>query len=239
MPKQQPPKTPARPDVPRRPETSPPARRVVLAFLGQKGGVGKTTTTIAVAAEWHARGRKVLVVDTDPQGSARTWASVAGDFGTDIPTVVAMGEGLEQPGQLPRLAAEHEVTVVDCPPRLADVQRAVLMVADLVILPCGPSTMDTWALKRSLKLVRSAQVLRPELRAVVLVTRLQPNTVLGRELREILAAAEVPVLGSQLCLRVTYQEAPAAGLGPTTLAPESAAAAEVRALCDELEALWA
>jgi Mrp family chromosome partitioning ATPase len=73
----------SRPDVPRRPRTSRdvPAALLtprILAFAGQKGGAGKTTTAIATACEWQARGRRVLLVDTDPQGSTRTWADVAG-----------------------------------------------------------------------------------------------------------------------------------------------------------------
>ena len=40
----------------------------VIALCGQKGGTGKTTTAIAVAAELYARGQRVLIVDADPQG---------------------------------------------------------------------------------------------------------------------------------------------------------------------------
>ncbi|MDP3219128.1 MAG: ParA family protein, partial [Deltaproteobacteria bacterium] len=168
-----------RQDVPGRPGTSPPHAPRILAFAGQKGGAGKTTSAIATACEWQARGRRVLLVDTDPQGSARTWADVAGELGTTIPTVVAMGSGLHRPGQLPALAAQYDVTVVDCPPRLDDVQRAVLMVAHVVVIPCGPSTLDTWAIADSLDLVRKAQQLRPELLARVCITRKQPGTVVG------------------------------------------------------------
>ena len=230
----------SRPDVPKRPRTSanvPPPSPRILAFAGQKGGAGKTTSAIATACEWQARGRRVLLVDTDPQGSARTWADVAGELGTEIPTVVAMGAGLHRPGQLPALAAQYDVTVIDCPPRLDDVQRAVLMVAHLVVIPCGPSTLDTWAIADSLELVRKAQSLRPELLARVLITRKQPGTVVGRAVRDVLAQSGLAVLSAELAFRVTYQEAPAAGLGPTTYAPESAAANEVRALVDELEDL--
>lgn len=219
------------------PPSEAPRRARIVAFGGQKGGAGKTTSAIATACEWQRRGRRVLVVDTDPQGSARTWADLAGELGTTIPTVVAMGAGLHQPSQLPRLAADHDVVVIDCPPRLDTVQRAVLMVSDLVVLPCGPSTLDTWALAESLATLRQAQQLRPSLAARVLVTRKQPHTVVGRAAREVIASTGLAVLGAELAFRVTYQEAPAAGLGPTTYAPDSDAAGEVRALVDELEGL--
>lgn len=217
-------------DVQRRPR--------VVAFGGQKGGAGKTTTAIAVSVEWHRRGRRVLLVDTDPQGSARTWAAVAGEHGIAGPTVVGMGAGLHRPDQLPALAAERDVAVVDCPPRLDMTQREVLLVADLVVLPCGPSVMDSWALAESMDLITQARRLRPELRAVVLITRKQPNTVVGKAARQVLEGVGLPILGAELCYRVAYQEAPAGGMGPTTYAPGSDAAAEVAALVDELDRAW-
>ncbi len=217
----------------RRPQAPVGAR--VIAFGGQKGGAGKTTTAISVAVELHARGRGVLVVDTDPQASARTWKAVAVEQGVEGPTVVSMGLGLHHPDQLPKLAAMHDVTVVDCPPRLDEVQRSVLMVADLVVLPCGPSVMDVWALSEAMDLVQKARRLRPALGACVLITRKQPRTTLGREVREALRSVELPVLSAELAYRVAYQAAPAAGRGPTTYEPRGDAAAEVRALVDELE----
>lgn len=240
MPKKKPsPKHPqASADIPGHPETAAaaPRRRRVIALAGQKGGAGKTTTAIALAVEWHSRGARTLLVDTDPQASARTWADVAAELNVEAPTVVAMGAGLHQPTQLPALAAERDVTLVDCPPRLDALQRAVLMVANVVVLPCGPSTLDAWALAESLELVRQARELRPELLAAILITRKVPRTAVGKAARDVLVATGLPVLTTELCYRVAYQEAPAAGMGPTTYAANSPAADEVRALATELEA---
>lgn len=219
--------------VQRRPQASTGVR--VIAFGGQKGGAGKTTTAICVAVELHARGRNVLVVDTDPQASARTWKAHAVDQGVAGPTVVAMGEGLHHPDQLPKLAAMYDVTLVDCPPRLDEVQRSALMVADLVVLPCGPSVMDVWALTEAMELVQKARRLRAALGAAVLITRRQPRTKVGEEVREALRGIELPVFRAELAYRVAYQTALGAGMGPTTYEPRGEAAAEVRALVDELE----
>ena len=206
----------------------------ILALGGQKGGAGKTTSAIALATELHQRGRRVLLVDTDPQGSTRTWAAVASEQGVSIPTVIAMGAGLHQPEQLPRLAAGYDLTVVDCPPRLDALQREVLMITDAVVIPCGPAAPEAWAMADATTLVRRAIELRSALRAFVLITKKQPRTSVGAQARTMLEAVQLPVLTTELCYRVTYQEALAAGQGPTTYAPKSAAAAEVRTLANEL-----
>lgn len=210
-----------------------------IALTGQKGGSGKSTVAVSLAAEAMARGQKVLLVDADPQGTARTWGAVALEAGHPAPTVVSMGSDLHKPGQLPALLASFDLVVIDCPPRHAEVQRAALMVADLAILPSGPSAHDAWALAESIELVKAAQRLRPELEVRGLVTRKVPGTVIGKSAREALESAGVPLLKAELCFRVAYQEAPAAGLGVAQYAPGSEAAAEVRALTSEVLKLMA
>jgi len=211
---------------------------MILAFVGQKGGSGKTTAALAVAAELFARGRRVLLADADPQGSCRTWAAVAAEAGRDCPTVAGVGPDLARPGQLPALAAGYQDVVIDCPPRRADVQRAALTVADLAIVPCGPSAVDAWALGETLELVAAARVVRPHLAAVVLLTRIASRTSIGQGAREALGGCGLPILGAELGYRVAYQEAPAAGLGPAQYAGAGDPTAdEVRALVDELLSL--
>jgi chromosome partitioning protein len=207
----------------------------VIACAGQKGGGGKTTTSISIASEWHARKRRVLLVDADPQGSALTWANVGAEAGVSLPTVIAMGAGLHRADQLPALAQNYDVTIIDCPPRHGEIQRAALMVADLVILPCGPSTLDAWALTATVDLINEARTFRHDLMAAVLITKKNARTAIGQSARDVMASSGLNVLKTELAYRVTYQEAPAAGLGPTTYEPGSPAAAEVRSLVDELE----
>jgi chromosome partitioning protein len=209
----------------------------IVALVGQKGGVGKSTTAVCIASEALARGQSVLLVDADPQGTARTWGEVATEAGLPSPTVVAMGATMHRREQLPRVRAGFDLVVIDCPPRAGDVQRSALMVADVAILPCGPSAADAWALASSIELVNEARSLREDLFAVVLITRKQVNTTLGKSAREILTESGLPLLETELGYRVAFQEALAAGLGVTTYAPSDVASDEVRALVDELMSL--
>jgi len=209
----------------------------IIACAGQKGGSGKSTTAINVSAELIERGKKVLLVDADPQGSARTWGEVAAEQGHTGPTVIAMGAGLHKPDQLPQLSQAFDWTVIDCPPRHGDIQRAALMVSDLAVLPSGPSAPDVWALGESVDLIQSAQTFRPNLQARILLTRLQSRTALGKEARDALSEIGIELLDSSLGFRVGYQEAPATGLGITKYQSGSEAAGEIRALVDEIERL--
>ena len=212
---------------------------MILALVGQKGGIGKSTTAIALAVAALERGLRVMLVDADPQGTVRTWADVAAEQGQAIPTVLSMGATMHKADQLPALARAYDVTLIDTPARHGDVQRSALMTAHLAVLPCGPSATDAWALASTLEVVAEARALREQLDAAVLITRKQGRTALGRAARETLATSGLPVLSTELSLRVSYQEAIAAGRGPTSFAPRDAAAAEVRRLYDELEALYA
>lgn len=206
----------------------------IIALAGQKGGSGKSTLAINLAAEMLGRGLRVLLVDADPQGTARTWGAVANEAGHAAPTIVSMGADLWKPHQLPKLAETFDVVVVDCPPRHAEVQRAALMVANLALLPCGPSAHDAWALAESVELVTAAQQTRRELAAAAVVTRKVVATSIGKAARDSLAETGLDVLRTELGFRVAYQEAPATGLGVTEYAPTSEAADEVRALANEV-----
>jgi chromosome partitioning protein len=209
-----------------------------IALTGQKGGVGKSTTSICVASEWATRGRSVLVVDADPQQTASTWAAVAGEAGRQPPAVIAMQQPtMHRDGQLARVAASFERIVIDCPPRSDAIQRSALMTADVAVLPCGPSAADAWALAASIELVREAMALRPALRAFVLLTRVQRGTAIGRGAREVVEQAGLPILRSVLTYRVAYAEALAAGQGVAAYAPADVARLEIERLVDELDEL--
>ena len=207
---------------------------MIIAFVGQKGGSGKSTLATSTAAELLARGHRVLLVDADPQGTARTWAAVANESGHPAPATVAMDSNMHLPGQLDAIGGPFGAVVIDTPPRHGDIMRSALMVADVAVLPCGPAGPDAWALTESLGLVQQAQIVRPELHACAVLTRKQARTAIGKGAREVLAGCGLPVLRTEMHYRVAYQEAVTVGRGVAQYAP-GAAAVEVRSLVDELE----
>lgn len=213
-----------------------PATMPILAVAGQKGGTGKTTLAVNVAAELEARGERVLLVDADPQGTALTWAAVAAENNAKVPTTIAMGDNLR--AQLPATAEGYAWCVIDSAGRGGKRQVGALMVADVALLPCGPSPADAWALAESLELVAQVRELRPELRVALVMNRVDRSAI-GASTRAAIAELRVPVLRATIGERVAFREALGAGLGVTRYATGSVAANELRRLVDELEQLAA
>ena len=205
---------------------------MIIAIAGQKGGSGKSTLAVHLAAEWKAAGRRVLLVDADPQGTSLTFGEVAAELSEPGPDIVAVGENLRR--VVPELARAYDLTIIDCPGRMrGQRQIGAMLCADLVVLPCGPSTPDVWALAETVEMVTEVQSLRPEVASVIVLNRLS-RTAESRGAAEALSELPTPVATQTIGQRVAYSEALAAGRGVTLDRPRSRAAREIRALALEL-----
>ena len=123
---------------------------MIIAFLNQKGGVGKTTLSINMAADLANRGHKVLLIDADKQGSSSTWASLR----EDAPFQVVSLARENMARDTLKLAADFEFTVIDGPPHAEEIARSCIIAADFVALPIEPSGLSTWAADLTVKQVR-------------------------------------------------------------------------------------
>ncbi len=111
----------------------------VIAILNQKGGVGKTTLAVHIATALARKKRSVLLLDANPQGSALDWA--AARHGEKLFPVIGLPKSSIHK-ELPAVAANFDVVLIDGPPRVYDVARSAIMASDLVLVPVQPSPYD-------------------------------------------------------------------------------------------------
>ena len=210
---------------------------MIVAFLNQKGGVGKTTLALHLAGAWSARGRRVLVVDADPQASALDWADQRLREG--LPRLFGVlglaRETLHK--ELPDLASETDHLIIDGPPLVAGIARSALLAADLVLIPAQPSPFDGWASSEMLRLLDEARIFRPELRARMLLNRCAARTVIARETAEALADQDPPMLASRVGQRVAFADAARTGRLASESDTGQMATRDIEALADELDGL--
>jgi len=202
-----------------------------ISIQNQKGGVGKTTLAIHLSHALALKGARVLLVDADPQGSARDWAAARSDkppfsvIGLDRPTLHR---------DLPPLAKDYDHVVIDGPPRVSELARSAIIASDLVVVPIQPSPYDVWAADEVIKLIREASVFKENLKSVFVINRRIVNTAIGRDVGDALAEYLIPVLKTVISQRVSFAESAAAGGTVLDTDPNGAAAKEILALTEEI-----
>jgi chromosome partitioning protein len=206
----------------------------VIAVLNQKGGAGKTTIATHLARALQLDGLDVLLVDSDPQGSARDWAAVREEqpvtvVGIDRPTIDRDLKHL----------ARKDLVVIDGAPQAADLAVSAIKAAAFVLIPVQPSPYDIWATADLVELVKQRiELTDGKLRAAFVVSRAIKGTKIGAEVAAALEGYGLPVLASRITQRVIYPSTAAGGTTVLDAEPSGDAAAEVRALAGEiLEAL--
>ena len=207
---------------------------MIVAFLNQKGGVGKTTLALHLAGELAARGKRVTLIDADPQGSALDWSEQRSHEG--LPRLFGV-VGLARDTlhrEAPELAKDVDHVVIDGPPRVAGLMRSALLATDLVLIPVQPSPLDGWASAEMLALLREARIYRHELVARFVLNRCGARTILARETAETLADHDPPVLPTTIGQRIAYAAAAQTGRLAVELDEATSAAREIAALADEL-----
>ena len=203
---------------------------MIVSYLNQKGGVGKTTLAVHTAAAVALSGHKVVLVDADPQASALDW--LASRQAEHLFPVVGMPRPVLH-RQVSDLAAGFDLVVIDGPPALTDIARSAILASDVVLIPVTPSPYDVWAAGDLVRLIDEVRISRPGLSAHFVISRKIVGTAIVEALEVALVKwPTVPVLPAQVSQRVVFAEAAAAGSTALETGRDAKAVAEIEALRD-------
>jgi len=175
----------------------------VFSVANQKGGTGKTTLSMNLAAGLSKRGR-TLIIDADPQGSAGQWAGLSPDESPFPVSVISIASNL--PREIKRMREDYQYLVVDCPPTLeTGVAQSAMTVSDMVLIPILPSPVDLWASIRLAEAIEQVKIYNDELQPYILVNQLEPRNAMSRGMRQALDEFDIPALDSCMRRRAVYR----------------------------------
>ncbi len=203
----------------------------VIAVVGNKGGAGKTTLSVNLAAGL-AKHASIAVVDADPQGSSLQWRYIAEESG-GVPVFEA-GDDLH--AQAAELKSDYDYVVIDCPPSVEAPQTiSVLQIGDLALVPVQPSPIDLWATIHIERAIENAHTINPSLRALLVINQLESRTTLSRLVRDALGEISLPVARTAVKRRAIYRNSALEGKSVFHMGSRGAAAAdEIEQLTQEI-----
>jgi chromosome partitioning protein len=205
---------------------------MIIAVANSKGGVGKSTLSVHLAAWLHEQGHRVILADCDTQQSSSEWIREA------VPQVRAVR--LDNPdvilNELPALQQETDFVVADGPGSQTETSRALLLRADLAVVPCKASMLEVRALAKATEVLRQAQDIRGGIPpAIIVLSMVAMRYRLTQDMKDAAAALSLPLASKAMILRQIYADAPGQGAVVWNMGSRASdAASEVRALFAEI-----
>jgi len=190
-----------------------------ILCMNAKGGCGKTTIATNLATWYADDGRRVAIMDFDPQRSSIDWLAARDDY-EGVPRI----EGVDAVDGEARAAHGTDVALLDVPAAIHGSEiTPLLRRADVLLVPVLPSPIDMRAATRFIdELLRSGRISRGQTRVALIANRVRENTRVYHALEDFLATYDIPLL-THLRESQNYIRAAATGLGIFELAPSQVA----------------
>ncbi len=209
---------------------------MIISFLNQKGGVGKTTLSINAAYALADQGYKVILADSDPQRSSMAWASVRNNANQPLSfNVIGIDSGSMRE-TLTRMKQQdgYDFIIIDGAPRMTDLARAAIIISDLVVMPMQASGFDLWATDELKSMIEEAKIYKPEIIHAVLLNRVVPNTNLAKDVLADMQENGWTFFDTVIGQRQNFANAATQGLTVFEVTNSKAAQDEILFMVDEI-----
>ena len=209
----------------------------IIAVLNEKGGTGKSTVATNLATALHRKGKSVVLLDCDPQGTARDWRDASPE-GADLPPVL----GVDRPQMLASSlhGIKADLVIIDSPAKAEAMSAAIVRASHVALLVIQPSGADLWASGAAVKLIQAKRDIGGEIDAAFLVNRTSGATKLTKLIKsgEWNTYGGIEKLESTLGNRAVFATAMTDGLSVLEFG-DTKAKDELQAIIQELEdAKW-
>ena len=205
----------------------------IIALLNEKGGTGKSTIATNMATALHRAGKRVVLIDADPQGTARDWRAASPED-ADLPPVIAIDRAQMLASSLAGVSAD--IAIVDSPAKAESMAAAIVRVAHVAILVIQPSGADVWASAAAVRLIQARKDAGGAIDAAFLVNRVSGQTKMSKAITDgDWNEYGIDQLSSTVGNRVVFAEALTNGMSVVDL-PDAAAKQEIYNVIEELEA---
>jgi len=210
----------------------------IVGIIQVKGGVGRSTIATNLAAVYSEKAPTALIDCDLPQGTSASWYAVRkSEAPPDNLTLATAGDYRELITRAKELAADHRYIIIDAPPRIAEMTRAIIIMSTLCLVPLGASAAEIWSTADLLKTIKAARDYRADIDVRIVWNRFRAHT---REAIDLSEAARQELglkeLTTRLGYRVAYSEALARGLAVNEWLDHSAHA-EIVALAAEVKGI--
>lgn len=193
-----------------------------ISIISQKGGAGKTTLALNLAAAAEASGHRTVIIDLDPQASAKGWHDHR-----QKETPVVISSHASRLEDVLSTARKHgaDLCIIDTAPHSETAALAAAKAADLILIPCRPAILDLRAISSSVDLVQLAR--RP---ALVVLNSVPPRGGLADQAEEAIGAYDIAIAPTRITQRAAFLHSLTAGQTVLEYEPDGVAAQEIKAL---------
>jgi chromosome partitioning protein len=200
---------------------------MITVFGGIKGGSGKTTLSTNICILQALSGKKVLLVDSDEQRSASDWSEHRENLEIDTSWTTITLSGAAVRSQILKMKDNYDEIIIDVGGRDTTSQRAALTIADTLVAPFQPRSLDVWTLGKLSELLDEVYIINPNLTAYAVINRADSQ---GKDNNEALSiineTGSIICLDKMVCQRKAFANASAEGKGVIEMHPQDQKAIE-------------